>query len=190
MLPLDAWLCFQANGNNLRRLARRESRAEVIFRQGWRLRRIASFESGGGNSHANNRTPCDHSDLAGLCCSITGYCTELTVTDLARAKTFYGHIFGWTFSDSPSPDFVSIKGAGVPGGILRDLNKKAVAGDVKIFFAVEDISATLERAKQLGAEVLLGETRVSPARTLAEFRDPDGNVIGIMHELSASGPAR
>ena len=115
---------------------------------------------------------------------------ELTVTDLARAKTFYGHIFGWTFSDSPSPDFVSIKGAGVPGGILRDLNKKAVAGDVKIFFAVEDISATLERAKQLGAEVLLGETRVSPARTLAEFRDPDGNVIGIMHELSASGPAR
>ena len=115
---------------------------------------------------------------------------ELTVTDLARAKTFYGHIFGWTFSDSPSPDFVSVKGAGVPGGILRDPNKNAGTGDVKIFFAVEDVSAILERAKQLGAEVLLGETRVSPARTLAEFRDPDGNVIGIMHELSAPGRAR
>lgn len=115
---------------------------------------------------------------------------ELIVTDLARAKIFYGHVFGWTFSDSPSPDFVSIQGAGVPGGILRDPNKKPGNGDTKIFFAVEDISATLERAKQLGGEILLGETRISPARTLAEFRDPDGNVIGIMREASTPGPAR
>jgi catechol-2,3-dioxygenase len=39
---------------------------------------------------------------------------ELTVRDLARAKSFYGHVLGGTFSDSPSPDFVSINGAGVP----------------------------------------------------------------------------
>lgn len=115
---------------------------------------------------------------------------ELTVTDLARAKTFYGHVFGWTFSDSPSPEFVSVQGAGIPGGILRDPDKKAGGGDVKIFFAVQDISATLDHAKQLGAEVLLGETRVSPTRTLAEFRDPDGNVIGVMHEVGAPGPVR
>lgn len=115
---------------------------------------------------------------------------ELTVTDLARSKSFYGHVLGWTYSDSPSPDFVSIKGAGVAGGILRDPNKKPGNGDVKIFFAVQDISATLERAKQMGAEVLLGETRVSPTRTLAEFRDPDGNVMGIMREVGASSPGR
>jgi uncharacterized protein len=108
---------------------------------------------------------------------------ELTVRDLARAKSFYGHVLGGTFSDSPSPDFVSINGAGVPGGILKDPNKKPGNGNIKIFFAVQDISATLGRAKQLGADVLLGETRVSPSRTLAEFRDPDGNVIGIMHEV-------
>ena len=115
---------------------------------------------------------------------------ELTVTDLVRAKSFYGYLLGWTFSDSPSPDFVSIKGAGVPGGILRDANKKPGNGDVKVFFAVEDISAILERAKQLGAVVLVGETHVSPTRTLAEFRDPDGNVIGIMHEVGAASPTR
>lgn len=67
---------------------------------------------------------------------------ELTVTDSARSKSFYGHVLGWTYSDSPSPDFVSIKGAGVAGGILRDPNKKPGNGDVKILFAVQDISAT------------------------------------------------
>jgi predicted enzyme related to lactoylglutathione lyase len=111
---------------------------------------------------------------------------ELTVKDLVRAKTFYSQLFGWSFADSPSPDFFTIKGAGVAGAILRDPDKKAGNGDIKVFFEVADVDRDLARAKALGAEVLLTATRISPTRTLAEFRDLDGNVIGMIHDVNGS----
>ena len=110
---------------------------------------------------------------------------ELIVRDLAKAKSFYAQLFGWDFAQSPSADFVTIKGAGVSGGMLRDPNKKNGDGNVKVFFDVDDVALRLQQAKRLGAEVLIEEMRVSPARTLAEFRDPDGNGIGIMHAAGA-----
>jgi len=30
---------------------------------------------------------------------------ELPVTDLERAKRFYGEVFGWTFKDAPEMDY-------------------------------------------------------------------------------------
>jgi predicted enzyme related to lactoylglutathione lyase len=77
---------------------------------------------------------------------------------------------------------VILKGAGLPGGMLRNPKKDVENGDVKVFFWVPDIAAFLRPATQLGAEVLLAESRVPAAPTLAEFRDPDGNIIGIIYE--------
>ena len=111
---------------------------------------------------------------------------ELIVRDLGKAKSFYAQLFGWDFAQSPSPDFVTIKGAGVSGAMLRDPNKGNAGGeDLKLFFAVDDVSERLQQAKRLGAEVVIGETLVTPTRTLAEFRDPDGNIIGLMHDAGS-----
>ncbi len=108
---------------------------------------------------------------------------ELTVKDLSRAKAFYGQLFHWSFRDSPSPDFVAIEGAGVGGGLLRDAQKVPGAGDVKVFFQVDDVERNLRHAQALGAEVLLPATKISPTRTLGEFRDADGNIIGMIHDV-------
>lgn len=109
---------------------------------------------------------------------------ELTVSDLARAKSFYGQLFGWTFAASPSPDFVSIQGAGVSGGLLRDPSKKPGGAGVKIFFAVDDVEKKSAEANSLGAEITVPPMKISPTTALAEFRDPEGNVIGVIHEIA------
>jgi len=76
-----------------------------------------------------------------------GYMT-LNVPDAARARAFYGTLFGWTLRESGEGFHISsiTPPAGIAGG--HD------AADVMIYFRVDDIEAATRRVRDLGGEVL------------------------------------
>jgi uncharacterized glyoxalase superfamily protein PhnB len=72
----------------------------------------------------------------------------LQVPDAARAREFYGSLFGWSLHESG--EGFHIESITPPGGIAGG----ADAPDVTIYFRVDDIEATAQRVRELGGQVL------------------------------------
>ena len=51
---------------------------------------------------------------------------------------------------------------------------------VMIYVEVEDLQATLDKAESLGSKTTMPIMEIPGMVTLAQFSDPDGNVIGIV----------
>ena len=49
-----------------------------------------------------------------------------------------------------------------------------------IYVEVEDLQATLDKAESLGGKTTMPIMEIPGMVTLAQFSDPDGNVIGIV----------
>ena len=72
----------------------------------------------------------------------------LQVPDAARARAFYGALFGWAMHESGEGFHVEsiTPPSGISGGHDRP--------DVMIYFRVDDIETTAQRVRELGGEVL------------------------------------
>jgi uncharacterized protein len=113
---------------------------------------------------------------------------ELNTPDPGKAKTFYSKLFQWELEDMPNPavpesDYTMIKvGDGTGGGIM-----KQVTGGPSGWLAyvlVDDIRATTQKAKSLGAEVMKDVTEVMGMGSLSFIRDPTGAVLGLWEPKS------
>ncbi len=106
---------------------------------------------------------------------------ELSTTDVAAAKTFYGKLFDWTLEDVPMPSgsYTMIKvGNGTGGGMM----KQPVPGAPSAWLAyveVADIAAATKKARSLGAKVMQDVTEVMGAGWLSVIIDPTGAAIGL-----------
>src|SRR5512142_1136077 len=109
---------------------------------------------------------------------------EIMGRDSARLQRFYSEVFGWKLTP-PVADMGNYsmlaehgpdaKGAG--GGIGDEMGG---VSRVSVYIEVDDPQAYLDKASRAGAEVLMPVTTVTPTTTIAMFRDPAGNVNGIM----------
>jgi uncharacterized protein len=70
---------------------------------------------------------------------------ELGVPDAARAKAFYGELFGWSFTPTEGEN-AWIETPGVRGGLHGDDE----ALNIVVYFRVPDIEAAVQRARELG----------------------------------------
>jgi len=78
-----------------------------------------------------------------------GYVT-LSVPDGEKARRFYGELFGWEFVTGHEPGSFHVSSVTPPSGI----HGMQPEPDVRLFFRVDDITATAERVRALGGEVL------------------------------------
>ncbi|GAA5136794.1 hypothetical protein GCM10023339_76170 [Alloalcanivorax gelatiniphagus] len=106
---------------------------------------------------------------------------EVVSDDAARAQKFYADLFGWSIETDETGFGMVDTGAGdhaVSGGI----GPSTAPGDtgVKIYVRTDDLSATLDKAKQLGSAVYL-EPMDLPGDygRIAVVSDPDGNAVGL-----------
>lgn len=109
---------------------------------------------------------------------------EIMGKDPARLQRFYADVFGWKLTPplaemghysmlaEHGPD---AKGAG--GGIGSEMGG---GPRVSVYVEVDDPQKYLDKAVSAGAEVLMPVTTITPTTTIALFRDPAGNVNGIM----------
>ena len=107
---------------------------------------------------------------------------ELNTTDLSKAKSFYGKLFGWELEDvqmGPGDTYTMIKvGEGTGGGML----KQPVPGAPSAWLAyvlVDDIGAATQKAKSLGAKVVKDPTEVPGAGWFSVIVDPTGAALAL-----------
>jgi len=106
---------------------------------------------------------------------------ELNTTDVAKAKNFYGKLFGWKLEDVEMEGgaYTMIKvGEGTGGGII----KHPVPGAPSAWLAyvlVDDIGAATQKAKSLGAKVMKDVTEVKGAGSFSVIVDPTGAAVAL-----------
>lgn len=106
---------------------------------------------------------------------------ELNTTDLDKAKAFYGKLFAWKLEDVPMGDstYTTIGvGQGTGGGMM----KQPMPGAPPAWLAyveVDDIKASTEKAKSLGAQIIRDVTEVMGMGWLSILIDPTGAALGL-----------
>ncbi len=102
---------------------------------------------------------------------------QIPAEDPAEAAAFYAAVFGWrVHGGSDRPGFEDRSGL-VIGHFMRDSQVAGEAG-VRPYISVESVGDTVEKLTALGGEVVTAPYPEG-SLTVATFRDPAGNVIGI-----------
>jgi predicted enzyme related to lactoylglutathione lyase len=107
---------------------------------------------------------------------------ELNTTDPEKAKAFYGKLFTWQLEDmqmGPGAVYTLIQpGEGTGGGLM----KHPVPGAPSAWLAyvnVDDVKASTEKARALGATVLKDVTEVPGMGWFSVILDPTGAALGL-----------
>ncbi len=103
---------------------------------------------------------------------------EIGGNDLDAMADFYRQLFGWEAAGFDADYRLVPLEEGVGGGLMRCHD--GMPPYVTVYVAVDDLDATLARAKDLGGKVLLAPTPIEGVGGFALFQDPEENVIGIM----------
>jgi predicted enzyme related to lactoylglutathione lyase len=108
--------------------------------------------------------------------------TELSTTDVEKAKAFYGKLFDWKLEDMPVGEGMTYTTIGVGEGTGGGMMKQMVPGAPSAwmpYVGVADIQASTKKAKSLGATILRDVTPVMELGWLSILEDPTGAVIGL-----------
>ena len=100
---------------------------------------------------------------------------EFTVHDIAKAKAFYGAVFGWTFTDY-GPSYASFDDGRVGGGFTSD-GAVHPGGPLMVFYAA-DLDATQARVKACGGTIVKLPFAFPGGRRF-HFTDPDGYEVAV-----------
>jgi uncharacterized protein len=106
---------------------------------------------------------------------------EVIGKDGPALQRFYGDLFGWTINaDNPmNYGIVDNGGQGINGGIGPA--PEGGSGHVTFYVEVEDVQASLDKAKELGGSSIFGPTEVpGGGPTIALFNDPEGHLVGLV----------
>ena len=106
---------------------------------------------------------------------------ELNTTDVGKAKAFYGKLFDWKLEDvpmGPMTDTMIGVGQGIGGGITQQQAPGAPSAWLA-YVTVDDIKASTEKAKSLGAKVVQDVMEVSDMGWISIIVDPTGAALGL-----------
>jgi predicted enzyme related to lactoylglutathione lyase len=102
---------------------------------------------------------------------------KVPVTDLARAKAWYGEVFGAApYFDQPF--YVGFAVGGFELGLVPD-GTPGTTGPVA-YWGVDEIGAEVERIVALGASMHEPVQDVGEGIKVVELRDPFGNMLGLI----------
>jgi predicted enzyme related to lactoylglutathione lyase len=106
---------------------------------------------------------------------------ELSTTDLGKAKSFYTKMFNWKLEDLPMPNgsYTMIQvGEGTGGGMMQQMIPGAPSAWLA-YIQVDDIHASTQQAKALGATIAKDVMEVMGAGWLSIIVDPTGACFGL-----------
>jgi predicted enzyme related to lactoylglutathione lyase len=111
---------------------------------------------------------------------------ELASSDIPGAAKFYADLFGWPIVTDEQMDYtMTAFDQGETGIGFSAVNEEqgVAPGSVLVYVDVADVDATIARAKELGAAILLDKTEIPTVGWMAIFGDPGGNRIGVMQGM-------
>jgi len=107
---------------------------------------------------------------------------DISTTDLARAKDFYGKLFDWRFALVQGTDLaVEIVAGGTSIGTIRRAEGKISPYNGVVYVQVTDLPASCDKAKALGGTVVPGFpfNLQDGAGAIGLVVDPTGHPIGL-----------
>lgn len=114
---------------------------------------------------------------------------EIPADDLARAKKFYGSVFGWKTEDVPGMEYAMVHTVEVDqktrmpkqaGAINGGMMKRAAAVKAPVVtINVDDIDKAMEKVVKAGGKVVMEKQKVMDMGWNAYVKDTEGNVIGV-----------
>lgn len=109
---------------------------------------------------------------------------ELLTPNPAAVTGFYADVFGWSATTAPMPGMeytvFSVTGGnenGIAGAMSPPMEMPSVW---VVYFNVDDVAATVAKAKELGATVMMDATPMPGVGTLAALADPQGAMFSVM----------
>ena len=101
------------------------------------------------------------------------------VDDLQAAKNWYSSVLGFApYFDEPF--YVGFNVGGFELGLDPDDENVAKGNNAVAYWGVDNIQNATQNLQQLGAETIAEATNVGEGIFVAQFKDPFGNVIGII----------
>ena len=107
---------------------------------------------------------------------------DITTTNVAQSKEFYGKLFDWTYTALQGTDLaVEIVSRGTAIGTLRRAEGKISPFNGVVYVQVTDIRASCQKAKDLGGTVVPGFPfdLSDGAGAIGLVADPAGHPVGM-----------
>ena len=106
---------------------------------------------------------------------------EIHGPDAKALAAFYEELFGWTIDANNPMNYAMVfkMDEGIGGGIAMNPD-----GSPSVTFYVtcgDDVKGMLDEAVRAGAQVAMDVMVIPDGPTIAAFRDPDGNLIGLVN---------
>jgi predicted enzyme related to lactoylglutathione lyase len=119
---------------------------------------------------------------------------EVVGKDGEKLQGYYAELFGWNVDANNPMNY---------GMVARDDNKAANGdfgigggvgqgpdgydGHVTFYVAVPDVEQALQKAESLGGTRVMGPETLMEMVTLGQFKDPEGNLVGVVQDMPAEG---
>lgn len=109
---------------------------------------------------------------------------EIHGKDGKALQEFYQTLFEWNLEEMPGMNYAMVgpgiggPEAGVGGGIVQS----PAAPMVTVYVQVANLGETLKQAGEMGGETVMQPMDVPNGPTIAQMRDPEGNVIGLVQQ--------
>lgn len=124
---------------------------------------------------------------AGIVNTVGAMCwNELLTTDADAAKAFYSALFGWDYHVDEN-GYILIMNGGRNNGAMMQMDESfgEMPSMWQPYFTVADIDASLERAGELGAAIIIPKTVAPGAGHFAYLADPAGAHFYIIQLIQA-----
>ncbi len=113
---------------------------------------------------------------------------ELQTDDVDKARGFYSELFDWEVEELPMGEFTytmmkpNVGDPQVMGGITPKQAPDAPNHWLS-YIAVEDVDATLAKARDLGGNVLADKMEIPENGWMGVVQDPTGAVFGLWQAM-------
>jgi predicted enzyme related to lactoylglutathione lyase len=105
---------------------------------------------------------------------------EIAAVDADAQRAFYGALFNWEIGDGTIMEIPAGIGGPEPGpaGHLRQSGRSGVT----LYVQVRDLEASLAKAVELGAAVVVERLEIPGGASLAAITDPEGNPLTLVQQ--------
>lgn len=106
--------------------------------------------------------------------------SELSTSDVGRARAFYTAVFGWCWGGTDDYAEAQVGGRSVAGVMPRPPAMPAGVPDSwLVYFATADLDADTDEAKRLGATVTVPPTEIPSTGHFSVLLDPQGAAFAL-----------
>lgn len=109
---------------------------------------------------------------------------EVSGNDQPKLRDFYSRLFDWKITYEPQMNY-SMVDTQTPGAIGGGIGPAEGGQKVKFYVQVANLEDALAKAESLGGKTVMPPMRIPNVVALAQFSDPEGNVIGLVEDTTS-----